>query len=72
MAQAAAHDEQMENFVGTKIFMSGIKNRQLQGIDDAANGINNPAGQKPAKCLGRKGIYNLCKGKNTYPAHGNI
>ena len=52
--------------------MSGIKNRQFQGIDNAADGIDNPSGQKPSERLQGQGIDNLGEGKDAYPAHGDV
>lgn len=72
MAHAPSHYKQVEDFMGTKIFMAGIENRQFQGVNDAPNGINNAPSQKPAKRLGRKGIDNLRKCQYAYPAHGDI
>lgn len=72
MAYAAAHHKEMEDFMGTEILMSGIEYRQFQRINNAANCIDNASGQKPSEGLGRKGIDNLRKSQNAYPAHGNI
>lgn len=47
MTDASAHYKQMENFVGAKVFMFGIKDRQLERIDDAAHGIDDTTCQKP-------------------------
>ena len=49
MTDASAHDKQVKDFVGAKIFVPGIKNRKFKGIDNTADGVNNAAGQKPAK-----------------------
>ncbi len=72
MAHASPHHKQMENLMGTKIFMPGIENRQLEGVNNAPYGIDNPSGQQPAKCLGRKGSDNLRECQHAYPAHSNI
>ena len=72
MTYAAAHHKQMENFVGAEILMSGIENRQFQSINNAAHRIDYAAGQKPSESLRRKGIDNLCKSQNAYPANGDI
>ena len=52
MAQASPHDEQMKNFMGTEILVSGIKNWKLQGVDHAAHGVDDATGQEPAKGCG--------------------
>ena len=44
MADAATHNEQVEDFMWAKIFMFGIKNWQFQGVNDTANRIDNPSG----------------------------
>ena len=50
MADASAHDEQMENLMGTEIFMSGIKQRKLQCIYYTAYSVDNATCKKPQKC----------------------
>ena len=47
MAQASAHDKQMENLMRTEIFMLCIENRQFQCVDNAARRVDKPAGQQP-------------------------
>ena len=49
MTQASPHDEQMKNFMGAEVLVSGIKNRKLQGVDNAAYGIDDASGEEPAK-----------------------
>ena len=36
VAQTAAHDKKVENFMGSEIFMPGVKQGQLQSIEHAA------------------------------------
>ena len=43
MAGASAHDKEVEDLVGAEAFMLGVKNRQLEGVDDAADGVDNSA-----------------------------
>ena len=43
MADASTHNEQVENLVGTEIFMPGVENGQFQGVDDASNCVNDTA-----------------------------
>ena len=62
----------MENFVGTEIFVQTVEYREFAGVDYAADGINDTAGQKPVKCLFVQQLYNIAKGKYTQPAHGNV
>ena len=49
VTHAACQYEAVENFVGTEIFMQTVKYRKFAGINNAADGINNAAGKKPAK-----------------------
>ena len=51
MAHTPSHHKQMEDFMGAKIPVPGIENRQLQRINDAADGIDNPSCQQPCKRL---------------------
>ena len=54
MAEASAHHKQMENFMRAEILMLCIEKRKLQGIDNAADGVDDAAGKKPAKgCMGK-------------------
>ena len=43
VAQTAAHDKQVKDLMGTEIAVSGIKDRQFQGVDDASNCVNDTA-----------------------------
>ena len=52
--------------------MPRVEDRQLQCIDDTAHCVDDTAGQKPAKCSPRKGIDDLCKCQDAYPAHGDV
>ncbi len=72
MAETSSHDKQMEDFVGTKIFMSRVKNRKLQRIYDAADGVDNAAGQEPSEGAWCQGPYDLSEGGDANPAHGNV
>ena len=47
MAEASGHDKQMEDLMGTEIPVSGIEERKLQRIDDAADGVDDAAGNTP-------------------------
>lgn len=72
MAEASEHDEYMKNFMGTEIFMPGVKNWQLQGIDDSAYGVDNSSCEKPVEACPGKSLENRDKGKYTKPAHTDI
>ena len=47
--RASGHDEEMEDLVRTEVLVAGIEDRKLQGVDDAAHGVDDATGQKPAK-----------------------
>lgn len=72
MAQASSHDEQMKNFMGTEILVSGIKDWKLQGVDHAACRVDDTTSQKPAKSRSRESVDNLTKSQDADPAHGNV
>lgn len=54
VADASAHHKQMENFVGTEIFVLGIKDGQLQGVYNAACRIDDAACKEPHKGTARQ------------------
>ena len=72
MAQASAHDKQMENLMRTEIFMLCIENRQFQCVDNAARRVDKPAGQQPEKGAFRKCQHDLPEGQHTDPAHQRV
>lgn len=47
MADASAHDKQMEDFMRAKMSMLGIENRKFQSIDNTSCRIDNAAGKQP-------------------------
>lgn len=58
--------------MGAEILVSGIKDRQLECIDDAAHGINDSSGKKPQESAFGKRVPECAEDAQTYPAHGNI
>ena len=72
MAEASGHDEQVENFVGAEIFVSGVEQREFQGVNDSADGVNNSSGQQPAKTCAGERMDNPGEGEYADPAHGDI
>ena len=72
MAQASAHDEQMKNFMGAEVLVSGIKKRKLQGVDHAAYRVDDTTSQKPSKSRSRKSMDDLAESQDTDPAHGDV
>lgn len=72
MADAARHDEQMEDFVRAEISVLRIENRKLQRIDDAAYGVEDAAGQKPQKGAGGKQNPQVVDDGNAGPSHCDI
>ena len=49
-----------------------IEDRQLQGIDDTANGVDDAACQQPQERRRGQGLKQRSEYQNTYPAHCNI
>ena len=58
--------------MGAKILIPAVKDRQFQGIDHATDGVDDSAGQEPAKSASGKGGGNFSKSQYTYPAHGDV
>ena len=56
VADASAHDKQMEHFVGAEGFMLRVEDRKLQCIDHSADGINDTSCQQPQKCWCRQRV----------------
>ena len=54
MAGASSHDEQMKNFMQSEILPVVFKPWKLQGVDDAAYGVNDTAGQKESEAYCRQ------------------
>ena len=52
MAEASAHDEEMEDLVGAEIFMLRVEDRQFQRVDHTADGIDDAAGKEPSEAAG--------------------
>lgn len=72
VAQASAHDEQMEDLVRAEILVFGVEERQLQGVDDAAHGVDDAARQEPGKAGSGQGADDLGERQEAYPAHGDV
>lgn len=49
VAEASGNDEKMEDLVGTEVLVAGVEDRKLQGVDNAAHGIDDASGKEPAK-----------------------
>ena len=72
MAYTSQHYENMEYFMGSEILVFRIENRELQGVDDTTNGIDDTSGQEPAEACAGKVSENRDEGQNTEPAHSDI
>lgn len=72
VAKAAAHHEQMEDLMTAEAWMAVIEDGQLQGIDDAADGVDDAAGQQPAELCGAQVVPQLREGQDADPAHADI
>ena len=58
VASAAKQHKYMKDFMGTEVAVSGIKQRKLQCIDDASDGVENTADQKPQECGMAQALHN--------------
>lgn len=72
MACAAAHDEQMENFMKSKLFPVVFKPRNFQSIDDAAGGIDQSSCKEPCKRSPGQTVDDRSDCHNAEPSHGDI
>ena len=72
MTEASGHDEEMEDLVRTEVLVAGIEDRKLQGVDDAAHGVDDATGQKPAKGYGAQRTEDLRQAHEADPAHADI
>ena len=58
--------------MGAEVLELCIKDRKLQCIDDAADGVYDPASQKPAEGPVRQCADDLGHSQDAYPAHGDV
>lgn len=56
MAEAAAHHEKMEDFMGAEILMPAVEDRKLQCIDDTADRIDDSSGKEPHKSFSGQAV----------------
>lgn len=47
MTSAAAHNEEVEDFVAAEILVLQIENREFERIDDTTGSIDDTTGKKP-------------------------
>lgn len=52
--------------------MKLIEYRELQGVDHAADRVDDTAGEKPGKCLWAHEMINAADREDAEPAHGNV
>ena len=62
----------MEHFVGSEELMLCVEDRQLQGIDDTANGVDDAARQQPQERRCGQGFKKWSEYQNSYPALVNL
>ena len=72
VADAAAHDKEMENLMGAEKGMSVVKQGKFQRIDNPSHRINNSPGQEPQESAFGQRIPQLAEYKHTDPSHGNV
>ena len=72
VADTSAHYKEMENLMGAEKLMSAVKYWKLQGIYDAADGVNNTAGEEPSKSRVGQHVPERPEYREADPSHGNI
>ena len=72
MAQASTHHKQMEDLMGSEVWMPGVKDWQLQCIDDSANSVDNATGQQPEESTRCQGADDRSESQDTGPSHTDI
>ena len=72
VAETAGHHKQVEDLVHPEIGVALLKARPLQSVNDAAHGVEQPAGQQPAKAGGRQAGQQLGQREDAGPAHGDV
>ena len=72
VTDTSGHDENMKDFMGSKILMFGVEDWKLQSIDDTSDGVDDTSGQEPGKsCMGKCAVDgNQCQ--DTQPSHANV
>ena len=48
MTETSTHHKEMENFVGSEIFVAGVENRKFQCVDHTAGCVDDSACEQPA------------------------
>lgn len=72
VAKASAHYKQVKDLVGAKEFVSCVKERELQSVDNSADGIDNAACDQPGKSGRGKRLYQRNQRAYTKPSHGDV
>lgn len=72
VACASAHHKQMEDLMGTEVFMFCIKDRHFQCVDDATDGIDNASCQQPSECRFGQCVKDLGECQHTQPSHADV
>ena len=49
VAGTSTHDKEVEDLVTSEVLMPAVEQRQFQGIDYAADGVDDPAGKQPSE-----------------------
>ena len=72
MADAPAHHKQVKDFMGAEMLVLRVEDRQLEGVDDTAYGVDDTARQKPQECTAGQGAPQSAEYAETYPSHSDI
>ena len=72
MTETPSHDKKMKNFMGAEGFVTGVKQGQLQCIEDASCCIDQSSGQQPCKSRGWKCCKDLLDCQDADPSHADV
>ena len=72
MAEASAHDEEMEDLMGAEIFVFRVEDRQFQRVDHAADGVDDATGEKPCESGRCESRHDLADRHDAYPSHRDV
>lgn len=72
MADAAAHDKQVEDLMGAEIFVVGVEEGELQCVDHTAHSVDDASCQQPQEGGGGQSVKQLAEHQDADPAHGDI
>ncbi len=72
VAEASANAEKMEKFMVAKTPAHMSKERKLQGVNHAADGVNNAARKQPRERTAGERCHDIAHREHAQPAHQDI